>query len=801
MPLEMPISPPRIPSFAEAIALHQQGRLQEAESCYAQILAGEPGNIAALYHQGLARLQRGDLKGGITNLEQVLQLAPDHVEANSNIGQALLQQGSLKEALPHFQQVCKLAPNDVEGHFYEGLTLAHLGGHAEAVHAFEKALALRPDLAEVHHNLGSALVEIKQHESAVKYFKQALALNPSMAEAHNGLGNALMALQRPEEAAESFKRAIALQPSYAEAHNGLGNALLALERFVEAGESFKRAIALRADYAEAHHGLGSVLNQQGRYDQAAREFKQSILLKPDFELAYMGWGHALQEMGQFKAARACWEKVIELKPEEALAHAGLGLAWKAEGEHTKALASFRHALSLDGEVALVCNGLGSELFDWGRADEGLFYNEKAVKAAPKDITFASGLLFNLHYHPGLSAAEGSARHHTFGENFEAALKPLWSMHSNTPDPEKILRIGFVSGDLRRHPVGYFMADLLTYLKATGLELYAYANQWVNDDLTDRIRPMFTGWRECKLLSDDAMAAQIRADGIDIMVDLSGHTAGGRLLVFARKPAPVQVTYLGYPDTTGLSAIDYILGDPRMFPPGEEGLYVEKPWLLPDTSLCFTPPDLPVGVGPQPASQNGYVNFGCLNKNEKANNNVVIETWAKVLHAVPGSRLLLQNKTYGDEGIATDVRKRYAAHGIGADRLELIGKLSWREHMETYNRVDIALDPFPYNGTTTTIEGLWMGVPLLALKGDRLVAHMGESIMHTMGMTEWIATDKEDYVAKAATLAGDLTCLGNVRANLRNRLLASPICNAPLFARNLETAFRGMWWKWCEQHVN
>jgi predicted O-linked N-acetylglucosamine transferase (SPINDLY family) len=345
-----------------------------------------------------------------------------------------------------------------------------------------------------------------------------------------------------------------------------------------------------------------------------------------------------------------------------------------------------------------------------------------------------------------------------------------------------------------------MADLLASLEDTGLELYAYANQWIHDDLTDRLKPLFAAWCACNVLSDDAMAAQIRANGIDVLVDLSGHTAGGRPQVFARKPAPVQVTYLGYPDTTGLSAIDYILGDPRMFPPGEETLYTEKPWLLPDTSLCFTPPDLPVEVGPLPASQNGFVTFGCLNKAEKANNDSVIEVWAKVLHAVPGSRLLLQNKSYGDEGIAADMRNRYAAHGIGTERLDLIGKMTWREHMETYNRVDIALDPFPYNGTTTTIEGLWMGVPLLGLKGDRLVAHMGESILHTLRMPEWIATDLEDYVAKAAVLAGDLTCLSDVRANLRNRLLASPISDAPRFARNLEAAFRGMWRKWCEQQL-
>lgn len=712
----------------------------------------------------MARLQRGDLEGGINALQRVIQDAPDHVEAHFNLGRAHLERNHPAEALAHFQRVVALVPNVAEGHFYLGLTLAQLGRHAEAVPPLEQTIALRPDLAEAEFNLGSALNDSGRHETAVAHFERALALRPGFAEAHNGLGNALRALWRPEESAVHFRR----------------------------------AIALRGDYAEPHQGLGMALSDLGRYDEAAKEFKQAIILKPDFVMAFTGWGHALHEMGQNKAARACWENAIELEPKEAAAHAGLGHELRAADEHTQALACFKRALGLDDKNVWALHGLGDELFSWGRAAEGLGCLEKAVALAPENLPCHSGLLFNLHNHPRLSSAELATRHRAFGEHIEATLKPLWMGHSNLPDPERPLRVGFVSGDFRRHPVGYFMADLIPNMKLAGLELYAYANQWGNDDLTERIKPQFAAWRECRVMSDEAMAEQIRADGIDVLVDLSGHTDGNRLRVFARKPAPVQVTYLGYPDTTGLSAIDYILGDPRMFPTGEETLYVETPWCLPDTSLCFTPPDLPVEVGPLPAVQNGFITFGCLNKIEKANNDAVIETWADILHAMPGSRLLLQNKPYGDVGIAAHVRTRFAERGIGGDRLELIGKLSWLEHMETYNRVDIALDPFPYNGTTTSVEGLWMGVPLLALKGDRLVAHMGESILHTMGMPEWIAADKADYVAKAAAFANDLPALAALRAGLRGRLLASPICDAPRFARNLEEAFRGMWRAWCEQ---
>jgi len=752
--------------LAQAIALHQQGRLLEADACYARILDKEPGNLVARYNRGLACLQRGDLEGGMAALEKLLEMAPDHAEAHFNLARAYVESGRAEAALAHFERVIALAPAVAEGPFYLGLALVQLGRHAEAVPCFERAIALNPDLAEAHLNLGSTLNETKRHEAA-----------------------------RP-----CFERALALRPGFAEAHNGLGNVLLALGCSDEAARHFRQAIALRANYAEPYLGLGMALTERGRYGEAAQQFKQAIVLKPDFVSAFVRWGYVLHELHQFKAARACWEKVIELEPERAEAYAGLGAELKEEGEHTRALARFRQALDLDASNAQACNGLGGELIIGGRVVEGLSYLEKAVEIDPESISCQSYLLFSLHYHSNLAAEDIAARHRAFGAHFETPLKSCREPQADVPDPERTLRVGFVSGDFRSHPVGYFMADLLAGLTGTGLELYAYANQYLNDDLTDRIKPMFKGWCACKGLNDDELAAQVRADGIDVLVDLSGHTDGNRLLMFARKPAPVQVSYLGYPDTTGLSAIDYLLGDSRMFPESEEALYVEKPWRLPDTALCFTPPDMPVEVGILPAMQNGFVTFGCLNKSEKVSD-AAVETWARILHAVPGSRLLLQNKPYDDADIASHMRSRFAERGIEADLLDLIGKLTWQEHMETYNRVDIALDPFPYNGTTTSVEGLWMGVPLLALKGDRLVAHMGESILHAMGMPEWIAADEGDYVARAVACASDLRTLADVRAGLRQRLLDSPICDAPRFARNLEAAFREMWGKWCDLNGN
>jgi len=717
------------PRLAEAIALHQQGRLQEAQARYARILLSEPGNVQARYHQGLLRLQTGEIATGITALKQVVKRQPDHADAHYNLGLAYSQQGDPQQALRCFERVLALRPDNIEARFYLGMTLASLGRNEEALPLLERVLVHRPELAEAHHNLAGVLAELGRHAEALAGFEKAIVLRPDFAEAYNGLGAALAKLNHHEEAGQQFRQAIRLQPGLVEAYTGLSD--------------------------------------------------------------------VLRTLGQYQAAADCCEQAIRVRPSDAVAHVVLGQSLVRLRNHQAALAAFEHALVLQPSCAAAHDQLGAEFHLWGRQDEARAHGDRAIALEPNNEAFMSGQLFNLHYDSEISAAELASRHRAFGERFEVPLKSFWQPHTNTPDPERVLRVGFVSGDFRQHPVGYFMADLLVNLKATGLELFAYANHGVDDVLTDSIRPQFACWRNVYRMDDEAMAAQIRADCIDILVDLAGHTVGNRLKVFARKPAPVQMTYLGYFDTTGLTAMDYILGNRWLLPESQSHLYTERACWLTDAHLCFTPPDIPVEVGPLPAQQVGHVTFGCFNKTEKVNTRV-IACWAKLLHAVPGSRLYLKSKSFGDSDVAEHYQNLFAGQGIGAERLILEGESGFREYLESHNRVDIALDPYPYNGGTTTAQALWMGVPVLVLQGDRYVAHMGESILHAVDMPEWIAADEDDYISKAVAFARDIPVLAAVRAGLRDRLLASPICNAPRFARNLEAAFRGMWQKWCEQ---
>jgi predicted O-linked N-acetylglucosamine transferase (SPINDLY family) len=385
----------------------------------------------------------------------------------------------------------------------------------------------------------------------------------------------------------------------------------------------------------------------------------------------------------------------------------------------------------------------------------------------------------------------------FGQKVVSAVP-----HHDNAQTRSRLRIGLVSGDLGLHPVGYFLQSVLESLDPDRLEVFAYATLERKDALNQRLRLSIPHWREAAVskMSDEALANQIRADGIDILIDLAGHTAHNRLTVFAWKPAPVQVSWLGYLGTTGLNAMDYILADAWALPAGEEDQFTETPWRLPESYICFSPPDSTVEGGSLPALDRGDITFGCFNNLNKITEDVVA-CWARVLQAVPGGRLYLKTKSLEVPEARETLLANFARFGIAPERLVIKGRFeSHEEHFRAYHEVDIALDPFPYPGITTTVEALWMGVPVLAMKGDRFISHQGETILHNLGLPEWIADDADGYVAKATAFARDVKALAALRAGLRERLLASPLCDAPRFARNLEMALRGMWRRWCEQQT-
>jgi protein O-GlcNAc transferase len=635
--------------------------------------------------------------------------------------------------------------------------LQRSGRLAQAEALYRQILQDNPNHPEALHHLGMIAHQVGKNRVAVELLSRALSLQPHYVEAHFNLGIVLQALGKPKQAAASFRRVISLKPDLVGAYNNLGFVLQNMNRPDEAAECFRQALNMKPDFAEAHNNLGNAFQDKGDSEHAVASYRRAISLKPDYVEAHANLGIVLQAQGRLEEAASCYRRAIALKPDYVDAHNNLGMTLQEQGLLDEAITCFRHVLVLQ----------------------------------PDFPEAHSNLLLCLNYLADLPISSYCDEARRYGRKAAGRVSEPFSRWRCPPKPERLC-VGMVSGDFRNHSVGYFLENLLTNIDPDRIDLIAYPTNRLEDELTARLRSRFIAWKPLTGINDETAARLIHDDGVHVLIDLSGHTNHNRLPVFVWKPAPVQVSWLGYSASTGLAEMDYLLADPYVAPPCEDAHFTETIWRLPESYLCFSPPPGTLAVAPLPALNEGLVTFGCFNNPTKMNDSVV-SLWAEVLHAVTGSRLYLKSKRFSDPAFCETTRQRFAIFDIAPERLILESFVKQREeHLAAYNRVDIALDPFPYNGTTTSVEGLWMGVPFITRRGDRFVSHVGESIAHNTGMTAWIANDHEDYVAKAASHASDLEALARLRSGLRQQVLASPVFNSQRFARNFEMALWGMW---------
>lgn len=490
-------------------------------------------------------------------------------------------------------------------------------------------------------------------------------------------------------------------------------------------------------------------------------------------------GLALLRQGQHAEAARLLQQAIAARPGDGPTGNHLGAALLGLGRLEEAQRALELALSWQPENAEALNNLAAVRLAQGRADEAMPHYSRARQIAPSNAALHSNALYASQYLPGVTAADLMRSHAEWQECHAARYPadPPRAVGSGRP-----LRLGFISGDLRRHPVGTFLIRPLENLDRGNAEVICYADRSGVDEMTRRLRAAATVWRETWRLDDAALADQVRADAIDVLFDLAGHTAGNRLPVFARRPAPVQITWIGYPGTTGLTAMDYLLADARLVPEGEDASYSEKVLRLPDGAVCFDPPGEAPTVTPLPAQANGFVTFGCLNNPAKLNAGV-LELWAKLLRLVPGSRLRLQYRGLDDPPTAAALRGRFAGAGGDPECLQLAGGGERSAILAGYQQVDLALDPFPYGGGLTTCEALWMGVPVITSPGPTFASRHAASHLTAAGLAELIAADHDDYLKRAADLAADQPALARLRQELRPRLAASPLCDGQRFARH------------------
>lgn len=566
---------------------------------------------------------------------------------------------------------------------------------------------------------------------------------------------------RLRDAERGYRKILEREPAHSDSLHLLGVIALQTGHLEPALELIRQAVALRPDGAVYRNNLGQVLERMGRYDEAEQAYEAAIDLDPEYAEAFNNLGRILERRDQLTEAEAHYRSAIRLDPTYAVPHTNLGNVLKDRGELDEAIASYRRAIALDPQLSLL----------------------------------HSNLLLALHYHAGFSAADLAREHHEWAERHVKPLAAGRRPHGNDPDPERRLRVGYVSADFREHPVARFVLPLFRERDQRQVEVFAYSDATRPDRTTELIRSNVDQWRDVGILGDEQLAERIRADAIDVLVDLSAHSAGNRLLVFARKPAPVQVTYLAYCSTTGVDAIDYRLTDRFLDPPDEDLThYTERSHRLPHCYWCYTAPALPPDRLPSSDRSAGPPTFGCLNNVAKITD-ATLELWTRLLLRVPEARLLLHTRA----DVHRDrVREVFRQAGLPETQVTFVGRQPFEDYLRTYCEMDVALDPVPYCGGTTTCDALWMGVPVVTLAGRTAVSRSGSSLLSNVGLESLVARSEQEYVDLAAELMRDAGRLASLRRELRARLEASPVMDASGFARDVESAFRQIWRTWCRE---
>jgi predicted O-linked N-acetylglucosamine transferase (SPINDLY family) len=592
-----------------------------------------PENVDALHLLGALLNQRGRFAAAVDMIERAVRCRPTDPVLRHNLGNALKDAGRPTDAEESYRQAVKQLPDFADAHSNLGCLLHSLGRFAEAEQSLRQALAFEPRHAFAHNYLGMVLGDLGQLEEAVQSLRRALAIQPHYSHAHHNLGIALMELQQTEEAEQCYRKALALVPHFAAIHNDLGDALWALGRWEEAEQSYRQALALQPALAAAHVGIGNVLKQRAQLKEAEYTYREALKLGPALARAHSNLGLTLFESGRPEEAEQCYVQALALEPERYSAHDNYAYVLMRVGRLEEAERSYRRALALKPTLAAT----------------------------------HSNLALLLNYIPGRAAAEIYAEHCEFGRRFRQPdpVRP----HGNTPDPERRLRIGYVSADLRHHSVAFFIAPVLSQHDERASQVICYYNGQRSDATTQRLKADADLWRDVFGLKDDALADLIRQDAIDILVDLGGHTANNRLLTFARKPAPVQATWLGYLNTTGLEAMDWRIADARAAPEGLfDSLHSEKLLRLPYSQWCYEPPDRCPAVVPPPSTRAEGCTFGAFSIPAKINARV-IEVWSRLLRSVPRSRLLVVTNNL--TSIPADYPERFTRQGIDPKRVDLV----------------------------------------------------------------------------------------------------------------------------------
>jgi len=769
----------------EATARHRAGDLVEARRLYAQFLEGAPNHTTALFRFGLLELQASRPESALPLLERAAAAAPAESRHHIGLGQVRQSLGQLSGAAAAYRRAIDIDPESSDVHFALGNVLQSHGSYADAISAYERAVELQPDSFAALNNLGNCLQRCGRFHAAAAAYTRALTLRPAEAGAMANLGTVLQEIGRAEEAITLLRAALDLQPTQVAHAVNLGIALCRRREFAEAQSILRRALDQDPQSSDAAFNLGNALHGLGRSEDAADMYGRALQQRPGFVDASINLGNMHREMGQFTAAAASYEAALKIQPDSVVAMNNAGALLRTLGRFDEAEDTLRRGLRVNAQHAALHDNLGSVLKDAGELDAAIDCFRQSLSLEPNNTATHS----NLAYAQSFQAAQPQPILEEclrWGSRF-AAVPRLEPQGRPSSSPRR-LRIGYVSPDFREHCQTLFTTPLLAHHDHGAFDIYCYSSVERPDEQTRRLATYADVWRDVRALDDAALADRIRADNVDVLVDLTMHMARGRLLAFARKPAPIQVAWLAYPGTTGIGAMDFRISDPRLDPEGFDDHYCERTIRLPDSFWCYDPLTTEPKVNSLPALERGYVTLGCLNNPCKLTDST-LRLWSGVMQAVPTSRLriLAPSGRHGQR-----VVQRLAHQGIAAERVELVPYRARADYLRSYHDIDLGLDTFPYNGHTTSLDSLWMGVPTVTRVGETSVGRGGLSQLFQLGLTELAADTDAAFVDIAVGLCGNLSKLAQLRAHLRERLERSPLMDGQRFAHHMESLYRHLW---------
>jgi len=786
-------SPEFMQILQDGLQLHKAGNLQAAEQHYQKALTMQPDHPDANNLMGTLAHQAGRNDLAMPYLERAILANPKNANFHNMKGTVLKALGKTDDAERAYLKAIDLDPNFAAA--FNGLGLLHkdAGNFEEALTKTQKAIELQPDFLEAFNNLGNIYQDQNELTDAIETYEKALRINPNFAPALYNYARALHQVGEAERAITVYGKVLQIQPDFAEALSNYGLALREANRASEAVAPLQRAAELQPSIAEHYYNLGLALASIGHNVEAVECFEGATTIKPDYPHAHNDLGNALLAMGRSKEAIKHFKQALVYAPNSAGMHNNLGGAYVRTGQLEEAKLCFENALELKPEFAAAYNNLGNLHQELGEFEQAYSSFGKALLADPLYTEAFSNMLFTMNYDPNKTGEEIFEHYRAYEDRFAkphyAQIKP----HQNDPDPARRLKIGYVAPTFYKHSASFFMMSLFDLANRSDFEIFAYADLTKADKYTDQYRANCDHFILTAGMSDKALAERVRADGIDILVDIAGHAKGSRLETFALKPAPVSLHWLDFGYTTGLSAIDYYMGDEGITPADQDHLFGENEvWRMDGFSAAYRPGDNMGEVSPLPALSNDYITFCTLSRSVRINDKT-LRVWAEILKAVPGSKLRVDSRNFGTQLMCDELTRKFENLGIGADRLILgFNSPPW----DVLREIDIALDCFPHNSGTTLYEHLYMGNPFVSLYGRASVGTLGCTILRAGGFGEWAAQTEEEYIDIAVRLASDVDALAQTRSTLRAKMQASPLMDEKGFVERFEKGYRQMWQKWC-----